>query len=48
MVVEQILNIRTNTPNLTKTQINEWKKQDDLRTIYNTHMLTLVAYARAK
>tara|TARA_B100001175_G_scaffold294112_1_gene281110 strand:+ start:138 stop:869 length:732 start_codon:yes stop_codon:yes gene_type:complete len=46
--MEQILNIRTNTPNLTKTQINEWKKQDDLRTIYNTHMLTLVAYARAK
>jgi len=46
--MDEILKIRTNTPKLSKTQINEWRKQRDLRTIHNTHMLTLVAYARAK
>ena len=44
--MEEIMDARMTTNKLSKTQMSTFKAYEELRTIYNTHILTLVAAER--
>ena len=44
--MDEIMDARMTTNKLSKTQMSTFKAYEELRTIYNTHILTLVAAER--
>jgi hypothetical protein len=44
--MEEILEMRNNTASFTKAQLTQWKSMDKLRTLKNSHIMTLIASER--